>query len=68
MKELQDIKVLVMDTGGNKMELTIPWDDNLGGWEIHLKRIMVFLEFGVDEVVINPESDSLQDVGEKEGL
>ena len=57
MKELQDIKVLVMDTGGNKMELTIPWDDNIEGWENHLKRIMVFLEFGVDEVVINPEKE-----------
>ena len=55
MKELQDIKVLVTDSIGSKMELTIPWDDDIAGWEIHLKRIMAFLEFGVDEVVINPE-------------
>ena len=55
MKELQDITVLVTDSIGCKMELTVPWDDDISGWEIHLKRIMTFLEFGVDEIVINPE-------------
>jgi hypothetical protein len=59
MKELEDIKVLVTDSVGCKMELTVPWDDNLGHWEIHLKRIMTFLEFGVDEIVINPEKEEL---------
>jgi hypothetical protein len=56
MKELQDIEVWVKDSAGNKMGLTVPWDDDIEGWENHLKRIMVFLEFGVDEVVINPDS------------
>ena len=57
MKELQDITVTVTDSIGGKMVLTIPWDDNLDGWEIHLKRIMTVLEFGVDEIVINPEKE-----------
>jgi anti-sigma regulatory factor (Ser/Thr protein kinase) len=57
VKELQDIKVLVTDSGGDKMELTIPWDDTTDEWENHLKRIMVFLEFFVDEVVINPDKE-----------
>jgi hypothetical protein len=61
MKELQDIKVMVTDGGGDKLELTIPWDDDIEGWENHLKRIMVFLEFGVDEIVINPEKEARGD-------
>jgi hypothetical protein len=60
MKELQDIKVTVTDGGGDKLELTIPWDDDIEGWENHLKRIMVFLEFGVDEIVINPEKEIVE--------
>jgi hypothetical protein len=52
MKKLQDIKVLVTDSSGSNMELTVPWDDSLAEWENHLKRIMVFLEFGVGVVVI----------------
>jgi hypothetical protein len=60
MKELQDIKVMVTDGGGDKLELTIPWDDDIEGWENHLKRIMVFLEFGVDEIVINPEKEIVE--------
>ena len=60
MKELQDIKVLVTDSIGSKMELTIPSDDDIAGWEIHLKRIMALLEFGVDEIVINPEKEEIE--------
>jgi hypothetical protein len=60
MKELQDIKVMVTDGGGDKLELTVPWDDDIEGWENHLKRIMVFLEFGVDEIVINPEKEIVE--------
>jgi hypothetical protein len=58
MNELQDISVVVTDTKGNKMELTIPWDDTTDEWENHLKRILSFLEYSVDEVVINPEKAS----------
>ena len=60
MKELQDITVLVTDSIGSKMKLTIPWDDDIPGWETHLKRIMTFLEFGVDEIVINPEKEEIE--------
>ena len=66
MKEPQDIEVWVKDSTGNKMGLTVPWDDTLEEWENHLKRIMRFLEFFVDEIAINPDSDSLQDISEKE--
>jgi hypothetical protein len=61
MKELQDIKVMVTDGGGDKLELTIPWDDDIEGWENHLKRIMVFLEFGVDAIEINPEKEKVDE-------
>jgi hypothetical protein len=66
MKELQDIKVRVTDTDGMPMEFTVPWDADIEEWEFKLKLIMVYLQFCVDEVVINPDSDSLQEVGEKE--
>ena len=66
MKELQNIKVRVTDTDGMTMEFTVPWDADIEEWEFKLKLIMVYLQFYVEEVVINPESDSLQDMGEKE--
>ena len=66
MKELQDIKVRVTDTDGMPMEFTVPWDADIEEWEFKLKLIMVYLQFCVDEVVINPDSDSLQDISEKE--
>ena len=66
MKELQDIKVRVTDTEGMPMEFTVPWDADIEEWEFKLKLIMVYLQFCVDEVVINPDSDSLQDISEKE--
>jgi hypothetical protein len=61
MKELQDIKVMVTDGGGDKLELTIPWDDTTDDWGNHLKRIMVFLEFGVDAIEINPEKEKVDE-------
>jgi hypothetical protein len=66
MKEIQDIVVRVTDTDGMPMEFAVPWDADIEEWEFKLKLIMVYLQFCVDEVVINPESDSLQDVGENE--
>jgi hypothetical protein len=56
-KEPQDIEVWVKDSTGNKMGLIVPWDDTTDDWENHLLRVMRFLEFYVDEVVINPDQE-----------
>jgi hypothetical protein len=59
MKELQDIKVRVTDTDGMPMEFTVPWDADIEEWEHKLKLIMVYLQFYVEEVVINPDPTEL---------
>lgn len=60
--ELQDIVVRVTDTSGMPMEFTVPWDADIEAWEFKLKLIMVYLQFYVDSVVINPEEDELDPV------
>ena len=66
MNEPQDIKVKVWDTEGMPLEFTVPWDANVEEWETKLKLIMVFLQFSVDEVVINPGRDDLDPIDEPE--
>jgi len=57
---LQDIRIKVSDTRGMTMDLVVPADDTLDDWQMTLKTIMTFLQFSVDEVVINPGSDDPQ--------
>jgi hypothetical protein len=58
--DLKDITIRVTDTGGFPMTLVVPWDADLDAWEPILKTILTFLQFSVDEVAINPESDDPQ--------
>jgi len=59
MKQLQDIRVKVWDTDGMPLEFTVPWDANVEEWERKLKLIMVYLQFSIDEIVINPDKEEL---------
>ena len=64
MNTMQDIKVKVWGQDGMTMEFTTPWDADLDEWGQKLRLILTFLQFGVDEIVINPGSDDPQ--GEEE--
>ena len=66
MNEPQDIRVKVWDMGGMAMEFIVPWDADLDEWGEKLKLILVFLQFSVDEVVINPGRDDLDPIDEPE--
>ena len=61
MDELKDTEVRVSDSVGGTMTLVIPWEADLDAWEGHLKTILTFMGFSVDEVDINPESDDPQE-------
>jgi len=65
MRDLQDIHVSVLGSESSRLDLRIPWDDNLDEWANHLKTILVFLGFYVDKIDINPESDDPQEPTEK---
>jgi hypothetical protein len=42
------------------MTLVVPWDADIDDWAAHLKTILTFLQFSIDEIDINPESDDPQ--------
>ena len=60
MNTMQDIKVKVWGQDGMTMEFTAPWDADLDEWGQKLRLILTFLQFSVDEIVINPGSDDPQ--------
>jgi hypothetical protein len=64
MNEPQDIRVKVWDTEGMPMEFIVSWDADLDEWQDKLKLILTYLQFYVERVEINPESDDPQ--GEKD--
>jgi hypothetical protein len=61
MREPKDIIVSVVDTYGKKMTLEVPWDASGDKMSEVFKTILVFLEYAVDRVVINPEPDHFGD-------
>lgn len=59
--EFADIAVSVRcPQTGTSMTIGIPFDADLDDWAGHLKTILVFLGFAVDNIAINPESDDPQ--------
>jgi len=66
MKQPEDIRVKVWDMDGMTMEFIVPWDADLDEWGEKLKLILTFLQFSVDEVVINPGRDELDDINKPE--
>ena len=48
------------------MEFTASWDADLDEWGQKLRLILTFLQFGMDEIVINPGSDDPQSLKEED--
>lgn len=57
MIDQKPVLVRVTDSEGREMTLKVHGEDTLTEWESHLKTIMTFLGFSVDEVEINPERE-----------
>lgn len=61
MTELREIEIKVTNTRGCSMSIAVPADDTLDDWHGTIKTILTYLGFAVDEVLINPDSDDLQE-------
>jgi len=60
LKDMQDITVTVTDHLGFPLRFVVPWDAFIDEWAEKFKLILIYLQFSVDEIVINPDSDDLQ--------